>query len=88
MNTITIEIDSKWHRRLHSPIYKAMSALRGVSVTFAPLFLYWCGQEENIFGAYKYVIVGISFAMIFVVPWYFERLGDVVSKELYKIKTN
>ena len=87
MNTITIEIDSKWHRRLHSPIYKAMSALRGVSVTFAPLFLYWCGKEE-FFGAYEYVIVGICFAMIFLVPLYFERLGDVVAKELYKIKTN
>ena len=87
MNTVTIEIDSKWQRRLHSPAYKIMSALRGVSVTFAPMLLYWCGKEE-IFGDYEYVLVGICFAMIFFVTLYFERLGDVVARELYKVKTN
>jgi len=40
----TIEIDSKWVKIVHSPVYWIVMTLQGVSITFAPLFLYWGGK--------------------------------------------
>jgi len=44
METVTIEIDSKWVKLVRSPLYWIVAALQGVSITFAPLFLYWSGK--------------------------------------------
>ena len=44
MDKVTIEIDSRWVKIVHSPLYWIVAALQGVSITFAPLFLYWSGK--------------------------------------------
>jgi len=40
MDKVTIEINSKWVRIVRSPLYWIVAALQGLSVSFAPLFLY------------------------------------------------
>ena len=49
MDKVTIEIDSKWVRIVRSPLYWIVAALQRVSITFAPLFLYWSasGVTQN-----------------------------------------
>ena len=42
---VVVEIDAKWVRRINSPWYWPVSALTGVSITFAPMLLYWYGQN-------------------------------------------
>ena len=41
---VTVEIDQKWVRLARSRLYYIVAGLTGVSVTFAPLFLYWSGK--------------------------------------------
>ncbi len=78
---VTIEIDSKWVGIVRSPIYGLMSALTGVSITFAPLFLYWSGQGK-FYHAYEWIVVPLCFALIFFVPLFYFRLGNSVAKQL------
>lgn len=42
--TVTVEIDSSWVKFVRSPAFTVVSALSGVSVSFAPYFLYLSGQ--------------------------------------------
>ena len=44
MENINVVIDSKWVKRINSPIYKIIQPLIGVSISFAPLFLYFAGE--------------------------------------------
>ena len=83
MNKITIEIDSKWQRVVHSPLYFIVATLQGVAITFAPLFLYWCGKGTFHKG-YEWLVVPACFALIFFVPLFYYRLGGAVIKELRK----
>jgi hypothetical protein len=78
---VTVEIDQKWVTVARSPIYLIVSALTGVSVTFAPLFLYWSGKGK-FYPDYKGIIVPMCFAVIYFVPLFYFRLGSVVVKEL------
>jgi hypothetical protein len=43
---VTVEVDQKWVSLARSPIYFVVAALAGVSITFAPLFLYWSGKGK------------------------------------------
>jgi hypothetical protein len=83
MEKITIEIDSKWKYIARSPLYYIVQALQGVAITFAPLFLYWCGKWKT-FQNYELVIVPICFALIYFVPLFYYVLGRAVMKELVK----
>jgi hypothetical protein len=78
---VTVEIDEKWVRIARSPIYFIVSALAGVSVTFAPLFLYWSGRGK-FYPSYAEIVVPLCFAVIYCVPIFYFRLGSVVAKEL------
>jgi len=78
---VTVEIDQKWVTLARSPIYFIVAALTGVSVTFAPLFLYWSGKGE-FYPGYRGVIVPLCFAVIYCVPCFYFRLGSAVAKEL------
>jgi hypothetical protein len=44
MERVTVEIDSTSAKIARPPLYFVIVALQGVSVTFAPLFLYWSGK--------------------------------------------
>jgi hypothetical protein len=81
MSKVTIEIDSRWVKIARSPLFFIVSMLQGVSVTFAPLFLYWSGQGKFDLAPQR-VVVPLCFAVIFLVPLFYFRLGGVVIKEL------
>ena len=76
---VTIEIDSKWVKMIRSPIYVIVSSLTGVSISFAPLFLYWSGKGKFL-PRYQWLAVPLCFAVIYLVPLFYFRLGNIVAK--------
>jgi hypothetical protein len=76
-----IEIDSRLVKILRSPVYFVIVALQGISVTFAPLFLYWSGKG-NYFRGLEWLVVPLCFAVIFLVPGFYFWLGGSVIWQL------
>jgi hypothetical protein len=83
MEKVTIQLDAKWVRISHSPLYLIVAALQGVAVSFAPLFLYWCGKGTY-FQATEWLVVPLCFAVILLVSLFYFWLGGAVIKELRK----
>ena len=83
MEKVTVEINPKWRKLARSPLCFLVAALQGVAITFAPLFLYWCGKGSFLPG-YEWLIVPLCFAAIFLVPLFYYRLGGAVIRELRK----
>ena len=83
MNKVTIELDSKWLKVIRSPKFKVVAALQGVSVTFAPLFLYWSGKDR-FFNGFGWVVGLLCFAVIYFVGSFYIRLGGAVIRELIR----
>jgi hypothetical protein len=81
--TVSVEVNSTWVRLVRSPLYYIVAAFTGVSVSFAPLFLYWSGKGW-FFHQHERVIVPVCFAVIFLVPFFYMRLGSMVIRELRK----
>ena len=80
MDTVTIEVDPRCTKIVRSPIYLVIAALQGVSVSFAPLFLYWSGKGKFFPGAER-IVVPLCFAIIFFVPsFHFWLSGPVIRK--------
>jgi len=83
MEKVTIEIDSRWVKIVHSPLYWIVAALQGVSVTFAPMFLYWSGK--GMFDRqFKWLVVVACYGVIFLVGFFYMLLGGAVVGELRK----
>jgi hypothetical protein len=80
MSTISIEIDSKWAKRARSHLFRVVVALQGVAVTTAPLFLY--GAANGRYGRYDYLVAGACLATIYIVGWFYVRLGSEVIGQL------
>ncbi len=78
---VTVEIDQKWVRIVRSPIYFLVTALTGVSVTFAPLFLYWSGKGK-FYPDHEGIVVPLCFVVIFCIPCFYFPLGNAVAKEI------
>jgi hypothetical protein len=85
MPKVTIEIDSKWVKIVRSPLYWIVAALQGVSVSFAPLFLYWSGKGSFFHGS-EWIVVPSCFALILLVGLFYMLLGSAVIGELRKKK--
>ena len=83
MEKVSIEIDARWLRRVRSPVMWTVWALQGVSVSFAPLFLYWAGAGRFSPQACWFVIP-LCFAVIFLVAVFYFWLGRDVIRELRK----
>lgn len=81
MSTVSIQIDSRWVKIARSPLYFVIQALQGISVSFAPLFLYWSGKGHY-FGGLEWLVVTLCFAVIFLVPAFYFWLGGVVIGQL------
>jgi uncharacterized YccA/Bax inhibitor family protein len=84
---ITVEIDPILVKIACSPIYFIASALTGVSVSFAPLFLYLSGKGE-FYPKYQRIVVPLCFAVICLVLLFYFRLGSVVVKELRRTQSS
>jgi hypothetical protein len=78
---ITIDVNAKWAWFVRSPGYVIVSALSGISVTFAPLFLYWSGKGK-FFPGYEGAIVPLCFVVIYVVPTFYYIVGQAVAYEV------
>jgi hypothetical protein len=81
MEKVSIEIDSRWVRVVRSPMYFIVVALHGISISFAPLFLYWSGRG-NYFGGFEWLVVPRCFAVIFVVSVFYFSFGGSVIRQL------
>jgi hypothetical protein len=81
MDKVSIEIDSRWVKVARSPVYFIVAALQGISVTFAPLFLYWSGRG-NYFDGLEWLVVPSCFAIIFLVSVFYFWLGGSVIRQL------
>ena len=79
--TVSVEIDPRWAKIVRSPVYIVVSALTGVSVSFAPLFLYWSGKGK-FFPGYEWVVVPTCFAVIYVVSFFYFLLGSILARKL------
>lgn len=79
--TVTVEIDAKWVKLVHSPVYWIVASLQGVAITFAPLFLYWCGKGTFFHGA-EWFVVPLCFAAIYVVGIFHMALGSPLIRAL------
>ena len=77
---ITITVSPAMVKLVRSPVYFVVAALTGVSVTFAPLFLYWSGQGK--FLGSEWIVVPLCFAIICLIPAFYFRLGSPVLKAL------
>ena len=84
MEKVTIEIDTKWLRLVRSPLMWVIWTLQGVSISFAPLFLYWSGSGK-FFPSLTWLAVPLCFAIIFLIPAFYFWLGSEVIGELRKI---
>ena len=82
MDKVSIEIDSRWVKVARSPVYFIIAALQGISVSFAPLFLYWSGR--GYFNGLEWLVVPLCFAVIFVVSVFYFLLGGSVIRQLVK----
>ena len=80
MSTVSIEIDSKWVKRSRSPLSRLVLSFQGVAITSAPIFLYEAGTGR--FGRYGYLVAALCVATIYLVGWFYVRLGSEVIGEL------
>ena len=80
---VTVEISPTLARLTRSPLYFVASTLTGISVSFAPLLLYWSGKGMFPPG-YGWIVALVCEAIIvFVLVFYF-LLGAAVARELRK----
>jgi hypothetical protein len=81
MGRVLVEIDSRWVKIARSPIYFVIAALQGISVSFAPLFLYWSGRGNYFYGL-EWLVVPLCFAVILLVSAFYFWLGGSVIRQL------
>ncbi len=60
-----------------------IASLTGVSLTFAPAYLLWCGPIEEL-GILEWVGVAACFLMIYLVPSFYMSLASEVMAQLIK----
>jgi hypothetical protein len=80
MSRVSIELDSKWVKRVRSPLLWVVETAQGVAISFAPLFLYEAGKGW--FHKYEYIVAASCFAVILLVGFFYLRLGGEVIREL------
>lgn len=81
MDKVSIEIDSRWVKVARSPVYFILAALQGVSISFAPLFLYWSGRG-NYFNGLEWLVAPLCFSIILIIPSFYFWLGGSVMRQL------
>ncbi len=85
MPDVTVKISSKWVSIINSPLMWVIWALQGVSITFAPLFLYWSGKGW-FFPEAQWIVIPSCFVVILLIPLFYMFLGSLVVKQLRERK--
>jgi hypothetical protein len=81
LSKVPIEIDSKWVKIIRSPAIFVVLALQGISISFAPLSLYWIGQGK-FFPGFEWITLPVTYGIIFIVLLFYMLLGGTVIKQL------
>jgi len=79
---IVVRVDAKWAKRVKSPWFMLIAALTGVSTTFAPLCLLWCGSDYRSYETLEWVLVPACLMTIYLVPGFYMRLAGEVLQQL------
>jgi len=82
MSKVFIEVDSKWVKIAHSPLYWIVFSLQGVVVGFTPFFFYYGGK--GIFPHSSWFILPLFYAVFVIVVLFYLKLGNEVIRELRK----
>jgi hypothetical protein len=69
--------------RINSPLYLVVAALTGVSITFAPLFLFQLGQGGATIGNPR---VLLCFFAIYLVPLFYMAFARPLIAQIYRRK--
>ena len=80
---LIVRVDPKWLRRVQSPLFMFVCAFTGVSVSFAPLGLVWCGDFRT-YGLVQWIVAPICLLLIYFVPGFYMDLASQVLAQLYK----
>ncbi len=79
---VTVEVPADAYRLAQNPVlYFTVAALTGVSVSFSPFFLYQFGREGVGWSDWR---VWACFAVTFLVPMFYARLGAPVAALAWK----
>ena len=81
MESVTIQVGARSAKIARSPVYWIVAALQGVSLTFAPLFLYWSGRGGYSFG-HEWLFVPLCFGVMYLVPLFHFQFSSRVIEEL------
>jgi hypothetical protein len=81
MGKVMVEVDSKWMKVVHSPLYWIVVMFQGVSLSLAPLFIYFAGKGM-VPHSLGWFVALLCFAIIFLVGFFYMRLGGEVISEL------
>ena len=74
---MTINVSSRWVSLINSPLIWPIWVLQGVSVSFAPLFLYWSGKGW-FFPEARWIVVPVCFVVIYLEGLFFFSLANHV----------
>jgi hypothetical protein len=77
MSNIQVDIDEKWIKLARSPLAFIATSLSGVSVSFAPLFLYQYGAGKEPLGPPEFG-VPICWAVILISGFFHIKLSQHV----------
>lgn len=81
MDKVTIQIDRRWARFARSPAAWIASAFSGVSVTFAPAFLYIYGEGKEPIGP-RWLGIPLCWLIILGCGFFHMKLAQHVMKQL------
>ncbi len=85
MKKTVIEIDESWVKRINSPLGKLAQALTGVSVSFAPLFLYFYAKGMQPLGP-AWIGIPVCAFSILLAGFFNGKLSQYVIAQLYAKK--
>ena len=78
---VSVVIPAKWVRRARSPWVWVIASLTGVSVTFAPMALYFMGRAKaGVLNPFLWICV----ATVYLVPFFYMGLASVVLGQLWR----
>lgn len=83
---VAVKVDVKWVRRVKSRWFLLIATFTGVSITFAPLCLLWCGASVRDYGPVEWVLVPLCLLIIYFVPGFYMSLAGEVIYQLMKFE--